>query len=106
MKTVEALDVVYVTKGFLEAMYRKANWRDLWKEGSEPEGEAGFLQAVADSACLLEQVYAEISERWDGMWLYEVAEPFGAWLAEQYDANKEFPSDEACRKFIRQVAGV
>lgn len=106
MQQAEAMDVVYVTKGFLEAMYRKPNWRDLWKEGSEPDGEDSFLQCVADCVQILEGVYQEIKDRWDGMWLYEVAEPYGAWLAEQFAANKEFPDASTCRVFIQKVAGV
>lgn len=104
MKT-NAIDVVYVTKGFLEAMYRKPNWKELWAAGSEPDGEDSFLQALADHVPLLEKAYSEIKD-WEGMWLYEVAEPFGAWLAEQFAEHKEFPDDRTCIVFIKKLAGV
>lgn len=101
----DAIDVAYVTKGFLEAMSRKPNSGELWAAGSEVDGEDSFLQAVIDHVPLLDKVYSEIKS-WDGMWLYEVAEPFGAWLAEQFAERGEFPSDQACLVFIRKLAGV
>lgn len=101
----DAIDVVYVFKGFSEAMNRKPNGKELWADGSQADGEDSFVQAVIDHVPLLDKVFAE-AKGWDGMWLYEVAEPFGAWLAEQFAAHGEFPNEQACLVFIRRLAGV
>lgn len=39
-----------------------------------------------------------------GVWVYEVAEPFGRWVAEVVNSTGEFPGDEEARVQARKFA--
>lgn len=71
--SVDLLDVAYIAIGAKRALDRSG----LGYSEMPFEGELAYIQACIDQAPLLGQAWQGCSERFPGVWCYEVAEPFG-----------------------------
>lgn len=78
-KNTDPLDLAYVAIGAVTA-WNTCNGPDRWKG----EGQLDYITRCTDPMILdyLQETWDEVENKYDGVWAYEVCEPFG----EQYGA--------------------
>lgn len=106
-----ALNTGYVIKGFLSKGSFSRNGLKIEHGGEtlvvdlSDEGEIEFMYKLTELAGEVELAWLELDDRHpdscNGVWCYEVVEPFGEWLAECMMTAARLPEpDEARAKAI------
>lgn len=98
--TESRLSGAYVVLGFHRAASNQC-W-EIAAQGAEIE----LVRTLSDLGIEVERVFMEVGDGRDepGVWHYEVAEPFGAWLAQQVAANGELPDAKDAMRELRKMA--
>lgn len=102
-RQTDPMDIAYVVKGFWA---RATTGTDLAiaRLSNQMQGEVGVQQYLIDAAAHLQWAFEDLlkGEFEGGVWAYEVAEPFGAWLAERVNAGYPTPDDAQMRDYLRE----
>lgn len=97
---VDPLDIAYLAIGAEEG----------WKEYQDALGDIGQQEVIGTVIAFadnLRRVWAAIGDSYDGVWYYEVSEPLGTWIVEQWAARGRCPSSaEVDVYIIEAVTGV
>lgn len=94
------ITTAYVVKGFWE---RKAA---LGYTGFEDQNGPEFelMEHIIHAADDVEGAYMVLPDHcWNGVWDYDISEPYGEWLAEQFASQGLLPDDEARRAYIAHL---
>ena len=70
----DPLDIAYIAIGAKRAL---AEWREGPSAPFPFEGELAYIEACIEQAPALQRAWEAVQDRWDCVWCYEVAEPFG-----------------------------
>lgn len=70
----DPLDIAYIAIGAKRAL---AEWREGPPAPFPFEGELAYIEACIGQAPALQRAWEAVQDRWDFVWCYEVAEPFG-----------------------------
>ena len=70
----DPLDIAYIAMGARQAL---AEWRDGPPAPFPFEGELAYIEACIGQAPALQRAWEAVQDRWDFVWCYQVAEPFG-----------------------------
>ena len=70
----DPLDIAYIAMGARQAL---ADWRDGPPKAFPFDGELAYFEACIEQAPALQRSWESVQDRWDFVWCYEVAEPFG-----------------------------
>lgn len=90
----------YVLLGF-----QRTASKECWGIACEADGELGLVNTLVTLGVEVERVWMENRPaNAAGVWLYEVVEPFGGWLAEQVAANGELPDYKDTMVELRRLA--
>lgn len=96
---MDVLTAVYIVKGFFEiARVTAISETQKWKEG----GEINLVD-------WLSHLSIEVESRWDeerdfpGVWLYDVAEPLGNWVAHYINEHFETPEPKLISEKITEL---
>lgn len=94
------LTASYITKGFFEAVLPSALDKTKIKRHF---GEVEVVAWLNDFAWLIEKVWDEADEPdASGVWVYEVAEPFGRYVASVVNETGDFP-DAAVAQIVAET---
>lgn len=70
----DPLDIAYIAIGAKRAL---AEWREGAPAPFPFEGELAYIEACIEQAPALQRAWEAVQDRWDFVWCYQVAEPFG-----------------------------
>lgn len=70
----DPLDIAYIAIGARQAL---AEWRQGPPKAFPFDGELAYFEACIEQAPALQRSWESVQDRWDFVWCYEVAEPFG-----------------------------
>lgn len=67
-----------------------------WVQGAAETGRTAALSIeramiLEDAARMLANLYEEVSDEWDGVWAFDVAEPLGVWIGRFFGKNGDMP---------------
>jgi hypothetical protein len=97
--STDPIDLAYVVKGF---------WAIAHKDAVEKAvitlcGEIELQQYLVDMTDDLQWAWEDlVQQEFDAVWAYEVAEPFGEWIALHLQTHGEVPTHEQAREYLRQ----
>lgn len=92
----DPLDAAYVVKGF---------WRYVTAEmgGAHPyavsSGEINMMQEIVDATNHVQYAWEEDTGECTGVWVYDVCEPYGYWLAEN-TTESGLPAGHRCAAYL------
>lgn len=86
----DVLDIAYLAIG-ADAAWRENDGADSF----EGFGHEAVISEVIAFAANLRRAWSALGDDgWDGVWYYEVSEPLGEWIVEQWVANKRPPNGD------------
>ena len=95
----DPLDIAYIAIGAKQALVE-------WQEGPPKafpfEGELAYFEACIEQAPALQRAWEAVQDRWDFVWCYEVAEPFGLAYGRHL---LEGGGPDAAAKLLRDLVG-
>lgn len=96
MSEAPPLTIAYVVKGFWEAVARSDVDVTDWMP------EMDLMNRLIHAAEIIESRWPHHCDDWPGVWEYDVSEPIGAWIAEEYQAGR-IHNDQAIADMVDQL---
>lgn len=94
----DLLTIACIVKGF----WSKANEIDLNPSGLHDEGECGLMMALVEYEVLDTEVFNE-DNNVDYVWVYQISEPFGEWIAAFAKMTGRLPGNDQCLTQLRHL---
>lgn len=99
---IDNADIAFMAVGASEAMSAMGH-RDLNLLIDRFEGRIGIMQEVIRHADTLARIYAEQEDAFNGVWAYDVAQPFGQRYVEALALGFEANAEQLVRTLISEV---
>lgn len=101
IEVVDELTIAFLAMGAKTALDKRGGLGE--DQVDVFEGEIGFIRAVIDHAPMLDEEWRRASERFHGVFAYEIAEPFGEECAEAYLDGHRARFDSNARHLARAM---